>query len=169
LIMVDRNFLAGIVRVSLFGLMLAVGACDAIAALGQAPSTLPAVSAPRPASGARMSAAASTARSSLYALHETALENGTTVWEYATPAGQVFAVAWRGPVLPDLSALLGNYFRAFKVETEQIRAVGSRGAPITIERDGLVLQSGGRMRNFFGYAYVPALVPAGVNIKDVLQ
>lgn len=167
--MVDRNFLAGLVRVSLFSLMLAVGAGDAIAALGQAPSTRPAVPAPSPASAARMSAAASTARSSLYALHETVLESGTTVLEYATPAGQVFAVAWRGPVLPDLNALLGNYFRAFKVETEQVRAVGRRGAPITMERDGLVLQSGGRMRNFFGYAYVPALVPAGVNIKDVLQ
>ena len=35
-------------------------------------------------------------------------------------------------------------------------------------RDGLVLRSNGRMRQFFGYAYAPALVPAGLNIQDVL-
>lgn len=167
--MVELNFLAGFVRVSLLGLVLVVGAGDAIAVLGQAPSTLPSVSTLSPASGARMSAAASTARSSLYVVHETALESGTTVVECATPTGQVFAVVWRGPVLPDLNALLGNYFKAFKVETEQMRAVGRRGSPSNVERDGLVLRSSGRMRNFFGYAYVPALVPAGVNIKDVLQ
>lgn len=167
--MVDLKYLAGFVRVSLLSLVLVIGVGDAIAALGQAPSTLPALSASSPASRARMSAAASSARSSLYTLHETALESGTTVLEYATPAGQVFAVAWRGPVLPDLSTLLGNYFKVFKVETEQMRAVGRRGAPISMERDGLVLRSSGRMRNFFGYAYVPALIPAGVNINDVLQ
>lgn len=115
-----------------------------------------------------MSATAPVAPPSSYTLHEVQLENGTTVLEYATPAGLVFAVAWRGPVLPDLSALLGGYFNTFKRETEQARMMGKRGAPVNIERDDLVVRSSGRMRNFFGHAYAPALVPAGVNIKDVL-
>jgi hypothetical protein len=114
-------------------------------------------------------AATSAAQSSLYISHETLLESGTSVQEYATPAGVVFAVAWRGPVLPNLGALLGGYFKTFIAETDQARAMGRRGSPVTIQRSDLVVSSGGRMRNFFGHAYAPALIPTGVNIKDVLQ
>lgn len=167
--MIDLNFCTDTIRVLLLGIVLAASAGEAVATLGQAPSTLPASSTSTPAVGARMLAATPTARSSLYTLHEVQLENGTTVREYATPAGQVFAVAWRGPVLPDLSALLGGYFNTFKAETDQARMRDSRGSPVNIERDGLVVRSNGRMRNFFGHAYAPDLVPTGVNIKDVLQ
>jgi hypothetical protein len=148
------------IRATLLGLALAAGATQAMATLGQAPSTLPAASVAMPASNTSPS---------FYTTHEALLENGTTIREFATPAGVVFAVAWRGPVLPDLSALLGDYFKTFKAETEQARTLGKRGSPVTIQRSDLVVSSGGRMRNFFGYAYAPALVPTGVNIKDVLQ
>jgi hypothetical protein len=114
-------------------------------------------------------AAAPNTSSSLYTLHETLLESGTTVREFATPGGAVFAVSWRGPVLPDLGALMGDYFKTFKAETEQARFLGKRGSPVTIQRSDLVVISNGRMRNFFGHAYAPALIPTGVNIKDVLQ
>ena len=167
--MIDLNFYTDTVRVLLLGVVLAASAGEVTATLGYAPSTLPAASSSTPASGARMSAASPGARSSLYTLHEVQLENGTTVREYATPAGLVFAVAWHGPVLPDLSALLGDYFKIFKAEIDQTRMKGSRGSPVSIEREGLVVRSNGRMRNFFGHAYAPDLVPTGVNIKDVLQ
>lgn len=164
-----RRFWSDLAGLLLFGLMLAVSSYEAMATLGQAPSALPAASSSAPASGARMSAASPAARSGLYTLHEVQLESGTTVREYVTPAGLVFAVAWRGPVLPDLSTLLGDYFKTFQAETDQFRLAGRRGSPVNIERDGLVIRSNGRMRNFFGYAYAPDLIPAGVNIKDVLQ
>jgi len=167
--MIDLNFCAETTRPMLLALVLAASAGAAMATLGQAPSTPPASSTSTPAPGAGMPAATPTARSSLYTLHEAALENGTSVREYATPAGLVFAVAWRGPVLPDLSALLGDYFKIFKAEIDQTRMKGSRGSPVSIEREGLVVRSNGRMRNFFGHAYAPDLVPTGVNIKDVLQ
>lgn len=157
------------VRILLLGLVLASSASEGMAALGKAPSTLPAASSASPAPGARLLAATPTAQSSLYTLHEVQLENGTTVREYATPAGLVFAISWRGPVLPDLSTLLGDYFNTFKVETDQTRMTGRRGSPVNMERDGLVVRSNGRMRNFFGHVYAPGLIPAGVNIKDVLQ
>lgn len=160
--MMHLNSWSDTVRAWLLCLALTSGAGAAMAALGQAPST--------PVPGARMSAAVPVVRpSNSYTLHEALLANGTTVQEYATPAGLVFAVAWRGPVLPDLSALLGGYFGTFKSETEQARSSGRRGASVNIARDDLVVSSNGRMRNFFGYAYAPALVPADVNIKDVLQ
>ena len=156
-------------RVMLLGLTLVASMGDVMATLGQAPTTFPASSTLPPAVGAKRLAATPTARSTLYELHEVQLENGTTLREYAMPAGVVFAVAWRGPVLPDLSALLGGYFNTFKLETEQARRMGKRGAPVKIERDDLVVRSSGRMRNFFGHAYAPDLIPAGVNINDLLQ
>lgn len=104
-----------------------------------------------------------------YTRQERTLENGTTVWEYATPGGVVFAVQWRGPVLPDLSVLLGNYFQTFVAETETARRLARHGSPVNIERNDVVIRSHGRMRNFFGHAYAPDLLPAGVMIADVLQ
>jgi len=141
-------------------------ASPAMAALGQAPSKL---SASSPATSSRMLAVVPTARLGSYTVQETQLENGTTVREYVTPAGLVFAVAWQGPVLPDLDVLLGAYFNTFRLETEQARLLGRRGAPVDMTRDGLVVRSSGRMRNFFGHAYAIDLVPAGLTIKDVLQ
>lgn len=167
--MMGLNFCFDTVRVLLLGLVLAASTGGVLATLGQAPSTLPAASTSTPTSGARMSATSSTVRSSLYTVHEVQLENGTSVREYATPAGLVFAVAWHGPVLPDLSALLGDYFDIFKSETDQVRQMGRRGSSVNIQRDGLVVRSNGRMRNFFGSAYAPDLIPVGVSIKDVLQ
>lgn len=103
-----------------------------------------------------------------YAVHETISNNGTRVQEFVSPVGLVFAVAWQGPVLPDLSLLLGRFHDSYRFETEQKRLAGLRGGPVALARDGLVLRSNGRMRQFFGHAYVPALVPAGLNIQDIL-
>ena len=116
--------------------------------------------------GAKLRAAV---RPDAYTVHESLLDSGTTVTEYATPAGAVFAVSWRGPVLPDLNALLGEYFKAFTEEAQQARTAGRRGSPIAMDTGALVVRSNGRMRNFFGSAYAPALVPADVNVKDALQ
>ena len=152
----------------LLGLLLAVSAGAATATLGQSPWVSGAAATSSAPSAARMQAVKPVAPSSLYTLHEVQLENGTSVREYATSDGIVFAVSWQGPVLPDLSALLGTYFNTFKLEAERVRAAGRRGGPVSVEYGDLVMQSSGRMRNFFGHAYAPALVPAGVKINDVL-
>jgi len=104
-----------------------------------------------------------------YTRHEAALDTGTVVREYATPDGQVFALAWRGPVLPDLTVWMGRYFEPFKQETEQARSAGHRGGTVRVARDGLVVNSAGRMPHFSGYAYVTNLIPPGLQIKDVLE
>jgi len=156
------------IRAALLGGALALCALQAVAALGQAPTVpVPFTASSTPA--ARGLAAASVARSGLYTSHPQQLENGTLVQEYATLAGQVFAVSWRGPVLPDLSLFLGAYFSTYKLETDQARALGKRGSPVSLTSQKLIVRSGGRMRSFAGYAYAPELVPAGVNINDLLQ
>jgi len=151
------------------GLLLVISTGEAMATLGQAPMVAPVGATSVGAPVARQFAASSGTQSSLYTVHELLLDSGTSVLEYATPAGLVFAVSWHGPVLPDLSSLLGSYFPTFKWETEQARSQGKRGSPVNIERDDLVVRSSGRMRDFFGHAYAPALIPTGVEIKNVLQ
>ncbi|MBU3899809.1 MAG: DUF2844 domain-containing protein [Gammaproteobacteria bacterium] len=153
----------------LLALALSASAFAASAALGQPPGVAGANAAASAPSAVKMQALTATAANSAYTVHETTLESGTIVREYATPAGVVFAVSWQGPVLPDLSALLGPYFKTFKLEAERIRLSGRRGGSLSIAHTDLVIHSGGRMRDFSGHAYAPALVPAGVKINDVLR
>jgi hypothetical protein len=156
-------------KATLLGLVLALNVAQALAALGQAPSAASPSSAATSAPAARALAATSAARAGSYTSHLRQLENGTLVQEFATPAGLVFAVSWHGPVLPDLSELLGEYFNGYKLETDQTRALGKRGSPVNMVSKKLIVRSTGRMRSFAGYAYVPELIPAGVNINDLLQ
>jgi hypothetical protein len=159
----------------MLGILLGMSPGQAMAVLGKTPpaSVVPFASPssglPSAASGAKRLSATSASQSGLYTTHETQLESGTVVREYATATGPVFAVSWSGPVLPDLDALLGGYFSAFQLETDRARSQGRRGSPVNMMHDGLVVRSNGRMRNFFGHAYVPALIPAGVSINDVFQ
>ncbi len=118
-------------------------------------------------SGARF-AAVRPAAAAPYQTQETVLPNGASVLEFTDLQGIVFAVAWQGPTLPGLRELLGNYFAAFKSATDQARANGQGRSAVNLRLGGLVLRSTGRMRAFEGFAYAPGLVPAGVNIDDVL-
>ena len=141
--------------------LLHLGASNIWAGLGQAPEAAKAAPLTRlapaqPASG-------------LYRINEIKLETGTSVQEYFVPGGVVFAVSWSGPVLPDFGPLFGSYFAQFQRDTEAARASGKRGGPVHQEGAALVVQSQGRMRNFFGHAYVPALVPGGILVQDVLR
>ena len=165
----DRSLQGAGFRILALAFVLSGSACEVFAALGKAPSPPPLVASTNPAPVVRRLAAAAVPRSDLYTVHEAQLETGTRVLEYSNAAGIVFALVWRGPVLPDLSELLGDHFTTFSAEMAHSRALGIRGSPATVARDALVLRSSGRMRNFSGYAYSPALVPAGVDIHDVLQ
>ena len=106
---------------------------------------------------------------SLYTVHQTVLPTGTVVREFASLSGQVFALSWKGPVLPDLSQFFGDYFAAFQETARQKRAAGVRGGALLVQQQDLVVVSRGRMGRFEGHAHVSALVPAGVNIEALLQ
>lgn len=149
---------------------LAMPAIESQAALGRPPSSMAGtVSHPAPVAIARRQAAVAVpAAPNLYTVQETQLESRTVVREYATPAGQVFAVTWQGPVLPDLQTLLGGYFPAFEQETTKARQAGRQRSRVLMQTPGLVVQSSGRMGRFSGHAYAPDLVPAGVDIQTLL-
>lgn len=85
-------------------------------------------------------------------------DTGVIVTEYANAAGTVFALTWRGPVMPDLQQFFGDYFAQF-------RAAPPAAAPSlnarSVHAPDLRVRIGGHMRAFFGVAWVPSLVPAG--------
>ena len=99
-----------------------------------------------------------------FAVHEIQLPSGTAVKEYSSPAGMVFAVSWQGPSLPDLQQVLGRYFEQY---TDAAKVQGAGRGPRAIQQPGLVVQSGGHMRAFFGRAYVPQMLPPGVVAEDI--
>ncbi len=97
------------------------------------------------------------------------IDSGVVIKEFTNPDGLGFAVSWRGPVMPDLSTLLGTYFPVFMRANEEAQATGRRGSPVSVARDGLVVQASGRRPHFFGYAALTHLTPSGINIKNVVQ
>lgn len=144
-------------------------AVTAQATLGE-PFTRGFPSAPSTTTGvnAQKSTALRTTSATGWSKQQTTLESGTIVQEFSNSSGIVFAVSWQGPVLPDLNALLGQYFATYARTALQAREARRFGGAMQINDPGLVMHSGGRMRSFSGFAYVPALVPAGVSIEALL-
>jgi Protein of unknown function (DUF2844) len=107
-----------------------------------------------------------------YVMHEITAPSGSVVREYVSPEGAVFGVAWEGQFPPDLQQLLGPYYQqaqqaqaaAQQSDSQQPRR---RRAPISIETPGLVLYETGHVRSFHGQAYIPQLVPQGVQTSDI--
>ncbi len=101
---------------------------------------------------------------SRYTVHEIQTPSGTTIREFVSSAGTVFAIAWRGPVMPDLRQVLGSYFNRY-VEAAGGTHAGHRHR--AIREPGLVVQSHGHMRAFSGRAYLPQLLPQGVAVEEI--
>lgn len=102
-----------------------------------------------------------------YTVHELKLPTGTTIREYVGQNSRVFGVAWQGPFIPNMRQILGTYFSAYS-ETAQARhqrRVGRRRLEINEPR--LAVQAGGHMLDYWGRAYDPQLVPAGVSADDI--
>jgi hypothetical protein len=94
-----------------------------------------------------------------FAVHEISASDGTIVREYASPAGEVFGVSWRGPTRPNLIELLGDHYPAFQ---QASRSPGRRRGPLVVRTEHLVVEMGGHIRDFHGRAYLPDRLPASV-------
>jgi hypothetical protein len=107
-----------------------------------------------------------------YVMHEITSPSGIVVREFVSPQGEVFGVAWEGQFPPDLQQLLGPYYQQAQKAQQESQQEGSqqprrRRAPVVIETPGLVLYQTGHMRSFHGQAYIPQLVPQGVQTSDI--
>jgi Protein of unknown function (DUF2844) len=107
---------------------------------------------------AHMRASLRTTPAANFTVHEIKSAKGVVVREYASSSGSVFAVAWEGPVLPDMKQVMGQYFDQYARAAQARR----RHGPIIIHEPGLVVEMGGHQRSFSGRAYVPAMLPSGV-------
>lgn len=101
-----------------------------------------------------------------YMLHEMQSATGTTVREYVSPAGTVFAVAWKGRYAPHLEQLLGSQFEPYQQAMKTHSGRASHG-PVTIRLPNLIVQLAGHMGDYFGRAYIPEKVPAGVSLESI--
>jgi hypothetical protein len=97
-----------------------------------------------------------------YTLHEIRSAAGTTVREYVSSSGDVFAVAWSGPAMPNLQLVLGEYFSAYQRELQQLRQTRHTRGPVAIDDGNLVVEASGHMRSYSGRAYVRRIMPANV-------
>jgi len=137
-------------------ILLLVLGLPAFAALGGDESSIQ-------ADQAQMHASLRTTTTAAYTVHELQAPTGHLVREYLSPSGTVFGVAWQGPSKPDLKQLLGSHFD----ELQQATPARVRRGPVVIRQPGLVFEMGGHPRAFAGRAYIPELLPAGVQADAI--
>lgn len=140
--------------------LIMLGFClPAVAALGGDVSSVE-------ADRAQMKASIKVTQAEAYSVQEMQAPGGTVIKEYVSPAGRVFAVAWHGPFFPDMQQILGSYFQPYSAALQaQPKHYGRR--PLNIQQPGLVVQAGGHMRAYWGRAYVPEMLPQGMNADEV--
>ena len=100
-----------------------------------------------------------------FTIHELTLPSGTVVREFVGADGRVFAVAWRGPTLPDLKQIFGDdNLQTFLSAPPEHRAPRKSR---TVRSQDLVVHSTGSARFFTGFAYIPSLMPRTVREEDI--
>jgi hypothetical protein len=100
-----------------------------------------------------------------YTIHEIKTES-TVVREYVSPAGIVFAIAWKGLVHPDLSELLGSYAGEYQEALRQTQRKQGR-RQLQVQTNRIVVQKWGHIRDMKGRAYAPDLIPPGVSVDAI--
>lgn len=104
-----------------------------------------------------------------YSVQEITAATGTVVREYVSPAGVVFAVRWNGPAMPNLEQTLASYFAQYQSALKAQRRSAQRGGHnhVEIRSPTLIVHAGGHMRQYFGIAYVPSLMPPNLSPSDL--
>jgi hypothetical protein len=102
-----------------------------------------------------------------YTVHAIQAANGTVVNEYESAEGNVFAVAWHGPFMPDMRQILGSYYDQYAQARQAQNGMRKGRHPIVINEPGLVVLMGGHPHSFAGKAYVPGKLPPGMRTEDI--
>jgi hypothetical protein len=99
-----------------------------------------------------------------YRVHEIQLPSGTVLREFAAIGGNVFAVTWSGPAIPNLRQALGRYFDVYVAAAKASRTGHHH---LQIQQGDFVMQSSGHMRAFTGRAYLPQALPSGTSVEEL--
>ena len=113
---------------------------------------------------AAMSATRALTPQATFDLHELTTPAGVKVREYAARGGPVFAVAWDGPIAPDLKQLLGVHYDRFQSE---LLAHRTGHHVLSVQTPDLVVTVTRFQRTGSGHVILPALVPAGTAIGQL--
>lgn len=138
-------------------LIACLGPSIAAAALGEPETSIQ-------ADVAKFQGTVNTTEHLTYRVHEIELPSGTVLREFVTQGGAVFAVAWRGPLMPNLRQALGKYFDNY-VAAAKVSPVNHRR--LDIDQPDLVVHAAGHMRAFSGIAYLPQSIPSGVSVGEL--
>jgi hypothetical protein len=93
------------------------------------------------------------------------LPMGIVIRQYLSPSGAVYAVTWNGPRMPNLSELFGKYAEQY---SHRDRPKGERHH-MAFGGNDFMMRASGHMRTFSGRAWVPSLVPPGIDLDSVLS
>ena len=98
---------------------------------------------------------------------EMTLGDGTVTRQFTSSAGVVFAVSWNGPMRPNLRQLFGGYYSRLQSASAKTARLHARAA-FTANDSDFVVRSGGHPGAFWGYAILPAQVPAGFDASRLV-
>ena len=101
-------------------------------------------------------------RAAAFDRHAFQSSNGVRIRAFAGRDGQVFAVTFDGPAMPDLKVLLGTRYAEY---ASAVRPSPSTHKVYTYASGTLELNIVKLPRGFTGSAWVPGAVPAGVNVS----
>jgi hypothetical protein len=102
-----------------------------------------------------------------YTYSEFTTAENQRVREFVRPDGKVFGLAWQGPRPPDLHLLLGSYFGGWHDAVANQSHISLHRS--VVQTSSVVVEMGGPMGFVVGRAWAPALVPAGVDARNVVQ
>jgi len=115
------------------------------------------------------------ASASTYSVRESTQADGTVEREYLNVDGTVFGVAFSGPFIPDLQSILGSgAFTQYADAREAAKTADTengirrgRSAPVNVQTSNVVVQITGHPGAFNGRAWVPTLVPSGLDTANI--
>jgi len=93
--------------------------------------------------------------------------NQIRVRQYVSSSGQVYAVSWDGPAMPDVAVLLGTWFDRYRQDASAALPNASGLHSSRVSSSDLMVETAVRLRDFSGRAWLPSALPAGVAAADI--
>lgn len=103
----------------------------------------------------------------VYTVEHLTLPNGAYVQEYVNASGSVFAVSWHGSAMPNLQQLLGSYAERASDGVHAYHLMHGMHGTAAVSSSDFMLQMNGRMGAYWGRAWLPAQLPAGVGTAEI--
>jgi hypothetical protein len=91
------------------------------------------------------------------------------VRQYVASSGQVYAVSWDGPAMPDVSALLSTWFDRYRQGASAALPNANGLHSSRVSSSDLMVETAVRLRNFSGRAWLPDALPAGVSAASAVS